>query len=222
MNRATRIVVTVMAVVFALSGILHGYYETLQGNTPTDGLMIAAVGEAFLHWEEGQEPALTIIPNFLITGLAAITVSVAIIIWAVGFLHTQHGATIMLLLFLISFFVGAGVAQIIFFPMLWGLAVNINRPLAWWRRRLPAGSRRVLARLWPWAITAGALLMLITLEISFFGLFPGVTDPQALLGLMGLCLLLALILFPLSFVGAIAADLQRADQQADSPIPVTA
>jgi len=43
MNRATRINVTTIGVIFGLSGMTHGFAETIQGNTPTGGLFINAI-----------------------------------------------------------------------------------------------------------------------------------------------------------------------------------
>ena len=46
MNRATRINVITLAVLMAISGMIaHGLFKVLQGNTPTDGLIIQAIGE---------------------------------------------------------------------------------------------------------------------------------------------------------------------------------
>jgi len=84
---ATRVIVSVFGVIFALGGICHGFFEALQGNTPIKGLIIHAIGEANRMWVYGNEPAFTIIPNFLITGIASIIVSLAIIIWSVGFIE---------------------------------------------------------------------------------------------------------------------------------------
>ncbi len=68
MNKATRINVATLGTIFGISGINHGFFETLQGNVPTPGLFIFAIGEAQKMWLHGDEPAFTIIPNFLLTG----------------------------------------------------------------------------------------------------------------------------------------------------------
>jgi hypothetical protein len=99
MNTATRSIVAVIGVILAIAGISHGFFEILQGNTATDGLIIQAIGDAQQRWQYGTEEAFTIVPNFLATGVLAIAASLAIAIWSVGFLHTQRGATIFGLLF---------------------------------------------------------------------------------------------------------------------------
>lgn len=53
--------------IFGLSGMTHGFAETLQGNTPTGGLFIntVAAGSRWTRWSEGGEGTFTIVPNFL-------------------------------------------------------------------------------------------------------------------------------------------------------------
>ncbi|NOK58911.1 MAG: hypothetical protein GFH27_549301n61 [Chloroflexi bacterium AL-W] len=65
MNCATRINVATIGVIFGVSGLTHGFFETLQGNTPTGGLLINAIsaGNSWTRWTEGGEGAFTIIPN---------------------------------------------------------------------------------------------------------------------------------------------------------------
>ena len=55
-----------------LAGIEHGYFELLQGNNTPDNIMITAIGPSQRFWEHGTERALTIIPNFTVTGILAI------------------------------------------------------------------------------------------------------------------------------------------------------
>ena len=114
MNRATRIIVATMGVLLGLAGMNHGFFEILQGNTPTNGLIIQAIGDAHQMWSYGTEEAFTIVPNFLLTGVLAVLISIAIIIWSVGFVHKKQGPTIFILLFLLLFLVGGGIGQIVF------------------------------------------------------------------------------------------------------------
>ena len=217
MNHATRIIVAVFGVIFAIGGMGHGYFETLQGNTPTNGLVIDAISESTRTWVYGGEPAFTLIPNFLMTGIAATAVSIAIIIWSLGFLHTRHGATVFLLLFVLLFLVGGGIGQIPFFLTAWAFATRINKSLTWWRRVLPEGVRRTIARIWPWTLIASALLILLALEIAIFGYFPGVTDAEQLITIVMLSLGLGLVLYIFSGIAGIAYDIQQRPKSVLSP-----
>ena len=119
MNRATRIIVSALGVGFGIAGLDHGFFETLQGYTPTHGMIIQAIGPANLMWIHGTEDAFTLVPNFLITGILAILVSLAIMVWSIGFIHTKHGSSVFLLLFALLFLVGGGIGQIVFFVPTW-------------------------------------------------------------------------------------------------------
>ena len=137
MNKATRINVATLGTIFGISGMSHGFFEILQGNIPTGGLFISAIGEAQKMWPHGNEYAFTLIPNFLMTGIAAMIVGLAIIIWSLGFVHKKNGPVVFILLFILLLMVGGGVAQILFFPWIWLVSTRINKPLAWWRKILP-------------------------------------------------------------------------------------
>jgi len=76
-NSATRIVASTAGVLAGLEGIEHGSFETLQGNGTPGSIMISAMGppcQATRVWN-GCEPAMTIMPNFFVTGVLAIIVS---------------------------------------------------------------------------------------------------------------------------------------------------
>ena len=94
MNRATRNIVSTIGVILGIAGMNHGFFETLQGNTPIDApAIIQAIGAEMQWWAFWGEEAFTIIPNFLLTGLLAITVSLAIIIWSLFFIDRKYGGT---------------------------------------------------------------------------------------------------------------------------------
>jgi hypothetical protein len=207
LNKATRANVAVLGVVFGLSGMSHGFFETLQGNTPTDGLFITAIGEAHRMWPHGSESAFTLIPNFLITGIAAMVVGLLIMVWSLGFVQRRNGPTILLMLFVLLLLVGGGVAQILFFPWIWLVATRINKPLAWWRKTLPGGLQETLGKLWPSTLVVSSGLMLFALVIAITGFVPGMTDPDAVLSVMLVCLASEVVMFPLTFISGFARDL---------------
>lgn len=210
---ATRVIATTIGVFFGLfSGVNHGFFEILQGNKPTGGLYIAAIGEAQRFWPLGGEPALTLIPNFLITGIASIIVGVAIVIWSIWFLPTRHGRTVFLGLSILSFLVGGGIGQVAFFIPAWAFATRMNKPLTWWRRVLPHSIWPFLSRLWGVTLVLAGITMLIGLEMAIFGFFPGLTDPVRIENTAMLFVLAAAILCAVSFVAGFGHELQRMEQ----------
>lgn len=206
MNHSTRVNVATMGVVFGLSGMSHGFFEVLQGNVPTPGLLVSAIGEAQRMWPHGNEPAFTVIPNFLGTGIAAMVVGLALIVWSLGFVHQKHGPTVFLGLFVLLLLVGGGVAQVLFFPFFWLASTRIRRPLSWWRGVLPARLRAWLARGWPWLLVLSATLLVCALAIATTGFVPAVDDPEAVFGVMLACLVAVVLLLPLAFAAGFARD----------------
>ena len=207
MNNATRVIVTTLSVVFGISGMSHGFFEALQGNTPTDSMYISAIGETHRMWLHGNEPAFTLIPNFLITGIAAMLVGLAIIVWSLGFVHKKRGPTILLLLFVLLLLVGGGVAQILFFPWIWLVSTRINKPLIWWRKILPGKTQKSLGKLWPWSLITSSVLLAFVLEIGTTGFVPTVKDPEVVLSIMLSCLGMEVVVLPLTFVAGFAHDM---------------
>jgi hypothetical protein len=185
----------------------HGFFEILQGSAPTGGLFISSIGEAQKMWPYGDESAFTLIPNFLLTGIAAVMVGITLVIWSLAFVHKKNGPTVFILLFILLLVVGGGVAQILFFPFFWLVSTRINQPLAWWRRKLPGGSQARLARLWPLSLVISSALFVFALQIATTGFIPGVVNPDTVLAVMLICLAAELILLPLTFVSGFAHDM---------------
>ena len=207
---ATRIIATSIGVFFGLfSGVNHGFFEFLQGNKPTGGLLIYAIGEAQRFWPLGGELAFTLIPNFMITGIASMVVGVSVAIWSIWFLPTRHGRTVFLGLFVLSFLVGGGIGQAFFFIPAWAFATRMGKPLTWWRKVLPRASWPVLSRLWIVTLVLAAVLMLIGLEMAIFGLFPGLTDPERIESTAMLFVFSAAILCVISFIAGFGHELGR-------------
>ena len=209
MNKATRVIVATLGVIFGISGMSHGFFEVLQGNMQTDGMFISAIGEAHKMWVHGNEYAFTLIPNFLITGILAIIVGFTIIIWSIGFVHKKNGPLVFLLLFILLFLVGGGIGQIVFFTLTWAVSTRINKPLTGWQKVLPHGLRRFLAKLWLGFLIVSSLLILFTLEIAIFGFVPGISDPDLILTIMLSALGAGLVILLLTFVAGFAHDIER-------------
>ena len=212
---ATRITATVIGVFFGLfSGVNHGFFELLQGNKPTDGLVIHAIGEAQRFWPLGTEDAFTLIPNFMITGIVSMIVGVAIIIWSIWYLPGKYGRTVYLGLFILSFLVGGGIGQVFFFIPAWAFATRLDKPLTWWRKVLPQRSWPFLSRLWPVTLVLATLVMLIGLEMAIFGYFPGLTEPEAIQNTALLFVLASAILYVVTFVAGFGHELNRRESVA--------
>jgi hypothetical protein len=150
MRHATRTTATWLGVVAGIAGLEHGYFALLQGNTPIPGLAFPSWGPPCVPEEiwHACEPAMSIMPNFLITGILAILISLALLVWAIWFVQRRHGGWVQLALAVLLLLFGGG-----FFPpiiaFVGGVAgTQINRPVS----GQPARLTRFAARLWPWAL----------------------------------------------------------------------
>ena len=128
---ATRVVASTLGVLVGLAGIEHGILEVLQGNVRPDGLMIEAIGPDQIIWEHASEPALTVVPNMLASGILSIIFGLLLIIWSIGFVDRKYGAWVLLLLSFILWLVGGGFAPIFFSLFAFATATRIGKPLTW-------------------------------------------------------------------------------------------
>ena len=210
---ATRIIATTIGVFFGLfSSINHGIFEILQGSAPTNGPWIYAIGEAQRFWPLGTEDAFTLLPTFLMTGIASVMVGIAIVIWSIWFLPGKHGRTVFLGLFLLSFLVGGGIGQVAFFLPAWAFATRIDKPLTGWRKVLPRGLWPFLSRLWIGTFILATVSMLIGTEMAVFGYFPGLSGPTSIQDTAMLFVLSAAILYIVSFIAGFSHELLRMEQ----------
>lgn len=210
---ATRVTAMTIGVFFGLfSGVNHGFFEILQGSKPTDGLVIHAIGEAQRFWPEGTEPAFTIIPNFMLTGILSIIVGLTIVIWSIWFLPTKYGRTVFLGLFILSFLVGGGMGQAFFFIPAWAFATRMDKPLTWWRKVLPHRSWPILSKLWIVLLVLATIAMIIGLEMAIFGYFPGITDSETLQNVNMTFVFGSAILYVLSFIAGFGHELMRMER----------
>ncbi len=77
---ATKVVVSAFGIILGIAGIEHGIGEILQGNIVPSGIVIKSWGESKLFSILAGEPAMTIIPNLLITGVLVIIISLSIMV----------------------------------------------------------------------------------------------------------------------------------------------
>ena len=213
MNRATKIIVSTIGVILGISGIDHGIFEILQGNQPTEGLIINAIGPDHIMWEHGGESAFTILPTFLLTGILALLAGIAMIVWTVRYIDRKRGPLAFFLLNILLFLFGGGVAApILIYPAAGFAATRIHKPLTWWHKILPERARPTLAKLWPYTLTIAVVSMLIGLYIAITGHIPGMgaDDPNRILAIdLSFVFGGGLGMFLVSFVSGFADDIQR-------------
>jgi len=210
LNSAIRAVASTLGVLVGLAGVEHGFFELLQGNVTPSDIIIDAIGPAQRFWEYGTERALTIIPNFFVTGILAIVFGVLVTIWAGVFIDRKYGAGVLMLLSIILWLVGGGFAPIFMAIFASVAATRINKPLNWWRAHLPAFIRGFLAKSWSWSIISFVVVFVIGVEIAIFG-YPLLWfySADVTFSIQYALAYIMVVFMPVSILTAIAYDIQR-------------
>ena len=202
MRKATKSVATWFGVAAGIAGLEHGFFEIQQSSTRPDSLMIVSIGPPCVPEEAWNacEPAMTIIPNYLITGILAVIIGLVILLWSVAFIQRKRGGLVLILLSIALLLFGGGL-----FPPLIGIiggaaGTKINKPST---GKQPNRVLRFASRLWPWP--------LVVFMVWVFGQFlVGYFFNDFLKGMMGFGVLLILSMLPLSVYSAYAHDVQTA------------
>lgn len=181
MKNATKATVTAMSVIVALAGLEHGIGEILQGNITPDGLMIMSwPGPAFSIL--AGEPAMTIVPNLLATGILAILFSLIFLIWATMFVQRKNGGLVLILLSILLLLVGGGFGPPVLGIILGAAGTRINSTWTWWRAHLPVLLRRFLGKPWPWFLVGSIIAWLMMFPgLILIDYFFGVSNPEQLI-----------------------------------------
>lgn len=166
---ATRRTVAALGVLAGLTGIEHGIGEVTQGR----GAPSALVFESWPHVRAfdplNGEPAMSIVPDLLFSGLLSVMVAAFLGICSVGYAHRRNGGWALIGLSLLLLLVGGGFGPPVVGLVAGALATRVDSPPA------IRGATRFVARLWPWP--------LVVAIGCFLGLVPGVPLLYATLGL---------------------------------------
>jgi hypothetical protein len=169
-RKATRITASVLGLTAGGAGIEHGIFEILQGNATPVGLMIFSIGPPCvpeLSWNQ-CEPAMTIVPSFLVTGILAVIFGVVVMIWSVFSLPRKRGGLILILLCIPLLLFGGGLFPPLIGMIAGALGTRINKPLSAEGSRLSAGQLWFLAAQWPWSLALYVLWVLGQFVIGHF------------------------------------------------------
>lgn len=145
---------TLLGIYAGLIAIQHGIFEILQGSTAPDGLMFNAIGppcQAEMVWH-ACFPAMTLIPNLLVTGVVAVVIGTTLMLWALFFVQYRYGGWILGILSILLLLVGGG-----FVPVFIGMAAAVTAG----RLGSPVSTGRMgwrfVSALWPWPLVLMAL-----------------------------------------------------------------
>ena len=112
-----RIAASAIGIFAGVGGASHGPGEILQGNVvPTDFMIEAWPSLTAL----GGEPAMTIVPNLIVTGVLTIVFGLLVAAWAGKYVETPLGGLLLILLSIVLLLVGGGIV-----PPFFGVAGGI-------------------------------------------------------------------------------------------------
>jgi hypothetical protein len=197
-----------------VGGITHGVGEVLQGSRSPDGIVFDSWAQGRIARNLGGEPAMTLVPNLLITGTLTILASLAVLLWAVAFVDGPHAGRGLVLLSVVMLLVGGGFGPPML-GMLAGLAAaGAHASRQRWTGPLAGRTGRLLASLWPglfWLCVLDAALLVVGSPVVAGALDLAVPD------LFVYSLFLVVVSMPLATLAGIANDLRYAIDEANKP-----
>jgi hypothetical protein len=112
-----KVAASALGIFTGLGGATHGPGAILQGNVAPSNIVFQA-------WPNltavNGEPAMTIIPNLLVTGILTITVGVLLAVWSAKFISKKYSGIVMILLAIALLLVGGGIV-----PPFFGFAAGL-------------------------------------------------------------------------------------------------
>jgi hypothetical protein len=169
----------------ALAGIEHGIGEILQGNVAPNGIVFLSWPDSAFFEIQGGEPAMTLIPNLLVSGILTVLFSLIFLMWATLYMGRKNSAFVLTLLSIAMLLVGGGFGPPLLGFILSATATRSHAPLTWWRKRLSVETRNFLSRLWLWSFTAAIIAWLLVLPGSnILAYYFGVNNPNLVLTLI--------------------------------------
>ena len=209
MSAARRIEVIGLASLVGMSGIVHGLGEALQGSVAPPAIVFASWAD--VPWFEvlAGEPAMSLVPNLLASGVLTMAVSLAFLIAAGALAGHRHLGAVLLALSGCLLLVGGGFGPPILGVLVAAAAAQAGKPVRAPGRLSGDRARGRLAATWPWlfAITLAAWLLV----------FPGIPALAAVVELDGPSVvpaasLLAFALVPLGIAAAVAFDARATER----------
>jgi hypothetical protein len=214
MKNATKVTVSTLGFLMGVAGIEHGIGEILQGNIAPNGIMFPSWPDSPFFQIVGGEPAMSIIPNLLVTGILAILFSLFFLVWATMFVQRKNGGLVLILLSIAMLLVGGGIFPPVMGIIIGALGTRINAPLTWWRTHLSVGLQHFLEKVWSWSFIACIIAWLLLFPgINILGYFFGVNDPNLTIGFI----LFALGSLLLTIFSGFAYDIQKQANLHETP-----
>jgi len=147
---AARSIAMSFGILGGIGAMIHGVGEILQGSVKPEGIFIPSWTQGPIALYFDGDPAITIVPNLLYTGILAVIISTIMILWSGACLNRKHGGLVLVLLAVGALLFGGGGGPPIL-ALIAGLSgLGINAKYTWWRKHLSNRTRHILAAAWPY------------------------------------------------------------------------
>jgi len=144
---AYKLIAVSFGILGGIGSAVHGIGEIQQGNVRPDSVFISSWAEGPIALYYDGDPGITLIPNFLATGIACVIVSLFVILWSSKFLGTRRNGAILLASSIVLLLIGGGVGPpvLLFFAGL--AALRIRTKVSYDEHR------RISLKIWPYIFT---------------------------------------------------------------------
>jgi hypothetical protein len=163
----TRAITSTFGAIAGLSSMAYAAAEALEGHVRPTAVFFTLNGQ----------PAITVLPDMLLTGLIGLCLSLAFTLCALFFTKRWQGGLAMLLIACIQIPFGAGLVRLSQAVIYSLIGTRIDRPLKLWTAILRQPARSKLARLWPVSFIVCAILYVIHV---LTGIVPSLTAVEPL------------------------------------------
>lgn len=203
MRSATKTVASTFGVIVGLAGLEHGIGELLQGSGPPPGIFFESWPNSELLQVMSGEPAMTLLPDLMLSGMLTILLSAATIVWSAAFLGKRQGGLVLIILSALLLLVGGGIAPPLMGLIAGGAATRIRKPLKRWSGLVQDSRPPLLARWWP--------CLLVASVIGYLSLLPGIPLASQFMkvenpAIVGYLALFSFATFILAVAGALVSD----------------
>jgi hypothetical protein len=201
MKTASRTSISAFGVIVSIAGIEHGIGEILQGNHAPDGVMIESwPGSPFFRMLAG-EPAMTIIPNLLVTGILAIFTTLIFLLLSTAWISKKIAGWMMILAAIAMLLSGAGMSPPILVIILSVATIIMNTPSKSKHPQQPSRFQQLCAKLWPGTLIFSLACWLIILPgLPLLDYYGEVNNPTLVMVIV--CFAIGTLLLTLNFARA--------------------
>ena len=154
----------VFGVLAGVGGFVHGVGEALQGNMATGALWIESWDRGPIYQYMGGEPGISIVPNFLVTGILTMLAAVALIVVSTAFAKQKRWGWMIIGASAVMLVTGGGIGPPVMGILGGACALGVDVGAS--DKKL-GGFKHALAAIWPYWFALTALVVAFVVVGSF-------------------------------------------------------